>query len=316
MPDPLNTSALTDTHEVHTPRLKQGSRVAVVSPASAAKPDRVMAGVAALQAFGYDPVVMPHALSRGPLYYAGTAEERAADLMTAFADPTIEGIVCTRGGWGSAELLPLLDRELVRANAKVFVGYSDHTSLHTWLWNECGMRTVYGPMVAADWSLQNGVDARTWRAVVEDADAWSVGAKDGVRVLHGGEAQGRLLGGCVSILEASLGTPWAFRSSEPTVLFLEDIGVKPYQWDRMLQHLRFAGVMESVVAVVLGDMAACGEASEGDLLQAACLHALREFRGPVLTGLRCGHVQGSNRSLPLGAWVRVSGDTLKELVQP
>ena len=130
--------------------------MAVVSPASAAKAELVAAGVEHLRVFGYEPVVMQHALSRGPLYFAGTAEERVADLHAAFAEKSIDGIICTRGGWGSAELLPLLDRELVAANPKVFVGYSDHTSLQAWMWNECRLPTVYGPMAAADWSREDG----------------------------------------------------------------------------------------------------------------------------------------------------------------
>lgn len=301
---------------VTRPRLRRGGKVAVVSPASAADADRVREGVAALERFGYRPLVMPHALSRGPLYYAGTAEQRAADLMAAFRDPEVNGILCTRGGWGSAELLPLLERDLVRANPKIFIGYSDHTSLHTWLWNECGQGTVYGPMAAADWALSEGVDAATWRSAVAGEQPWSVAATDGLRTLRAGEtgtAEGRLLGGCLAILEASLATSWAFRTDEPTVLFLEDIGVKPFQWDRMLQHLRFAGLMRNVRAVVFGDMAACVGQGEQALLEAACLHGLREFAGPVLCGLRCGHVQGGNRSLPLGAWARVSGDRVMEL---
>lgn len=281
------------------PRLRRGARVAVVSPASAASAQKVERGVEALRAYGYEPVVMPHALSRGPLYYAGTAEERVADLHAAFADRSIEGVFCTRGGWGSAELLPSLDAELVRANPKVFVGYSDHTSLHTWFWKQCGLATFYGPMVAADWSLEGGVDWPSWEAAVA-GEMHSFGAGDGLRVLRPGRASGRFLGGCLAIAEAGLGTPWAMRVDEPCVLFLEDIGVKPYQWDRMLQHLRFAGLMERVTGVVLGDMSANVEARELDLLEGACLHALRGFEGPIAIGLRCGHVTGGNRTLTLG----------------
>ena len=121
-----------------------------------------------------------------------------------------------------------------------------------------------------------------------------------MRVLRAGSAEGRLLGGCISILEAGLGTPWALKIEEPCVLFLEDIVVNPYQWDRMLQHLKFAGMLKQVRGVVLGDMCACVEASDMELLEAACLHALREFDGPIAIGLRSGHVQGGNRSVPLG----------------
>ena len=287
--------------ELRRPRLRAGSRVAVVSPAAAAKAERVHAGVAALRAFGYQPVLMPHALDRGPLYFAGSREDRLADLHAAFADRSIEGVLCTRGGWGSAELLPLLNRALIRANPKVFVGYSDHTSLHAWLWNECRIESFYAPMVAADWSVAAGVDEASWRAAVEDARPYALGLADGLRVLRAGEARGRLLGGCLAILEAGLGTPWALRIEEPCVLFLEDIGVKPYQWDRMLQHLRSAGLLEQVRGIVLGDMTANVEAGEMGLLEAACLHALRDFEGPVAIGLRCGHVSPGNRSLVLGA---------------
>ena len=291
----------------YVPRLKRGAQVAVVSPASYAKAELVEAGVARLRAFGYEPVVMPHALARGPMYYAGTAEERVADLHAAFADASIEGVICTRGGWGSAELLPLLDAALVRANPKAFIGYSDHTSLHAWFWNECGMRTYYAPMVAADWAKADGVDERTWRAAVEGEGVWSPSADDGLRVLRAGEAEGRLLGGCLSILCEALGTPWALKIEEPCVLFVEDIGTKPYKWDRFLQHMKFAGAMKNVRGVVLGDMSANVDTDEMPAMEAACLHALRDFEGPIAIGLKCGHVERENRSLPLGALVTMNG---------
>jgi muramoyltetrapeptide carboxypeptidase len=290
-------------HPAPRPKLRQGSRVAIVSPAAAAKPELVELGRAHLEAYGYEPIVMPHALDRGPLYYAGTAANRVADLHAAFADPAIDGILCTRGGWGSAELLPLLDAPLIRANPKVFVGYSDHTSLHLWLWNECALPTFYAPMVAADWSNPNGVDDRTWRSALHTETPWSVNANDGLRTLRPGRAEGLLLGGCLSILTESLGTPYAFRLTGPTVLFLEDIHTKPYQWDRMLQHLGFAGVLENVRGIVFGDPAANIQPSELPLLEAACLHALRDFTGPIAIGLQSGHVERQNRSVPLGAWI-------------
>ena len=174
------------------------------------------------------------------------------------------------------------------------------------------MRTFYAPMVAADWSREDGVELRTWRAAVEGDGAWSVGADDGMRVLREGEAEGRLLGGCLSILTEALGTPWALRIEEPCVLFVEDIGTKPYKWDRFLQHWKFAGKMEHVRGVVFGDMSANVEPEEMELLEAACLHALGDFAGPVAMGLKCGHVVRENRSLPLGARVKMSSEGLRE----
>jgi muramoyltetrapeptide carboxypeptidase len=299
--------------EVLRPRLRDGSRVAVLSPASAAKPELVEKGIDRLLHYGYNPLLMPHALARGPLYYAGTAEQRLLDLHAAFADAEIDGLLCTRGGWGSAELLPQLDAALVRANPKVFVGYSDHTSLHVWLWNELRMMTFYAPMVAADWSNMDGVHRATWHAAVEAKSKWSADSHDGLRCLRGGDVEGRLLGGCLSILAEGLGTPWALRIGEPTILFLEDIGTKPYQWDRVLQHLRAAGMLKNVTGILLGDMTANVMPEEMQLLEAACLHALEDFVGPVAIGLRSGHVVGQNRSLPLGAWVRMNDDTVEEI---
>lgn len=302
--------------EVVRPRLRRGSRVAVVSPASAAKADLIDAGVARLRAFGYEVVEMPHARARGPLYYAGTAQDRVADLHAAFSDPSIDGVICTRGGWGSVELLPLLDRDLIRANPKAFVGYSDHTSLHTWFWNECGMQTFYAPMVAADWSKIDGVDAPSWRAAIENDHAtgvWTLDETDGMKILRSGAASGRLLGGCLSILCEGLGTPWAMKIEEPSVLFLEDIGTKPYKWDRLLQHLKLAGLLKNVRGVVLGDMSANVDESEMELLEAACLHALHGFEGPIAIGLQCGHLSAGNRSLVLGAQVDLICDVLPSL---
>lgn len=299
--------------EVIRPHLQYGSCVAVVSPASAAKADLVEAGAERLLRFGYKPLLMPHVLSRGPLYYAGTAEQRVSDLHAAFGDGEFDGVLCTRGGWGSAELLPRLDAELVRAHPKVFVGYSDHTSLHAWLWNKFRMTSFYAPMVAADWSNPCGVHEATWRAAVEGKGAWSVGPEDGMRCLRHGEVEGRLLGGCLSILTEALGTPWALRIDEPCILFLEDIGTKPYKWDRMLQHLCAAGMLQNVRGIVLGDMSANIEPNEMELLEAACLHALSGFFGPIAIGLRCGHVTEANRSMPLGTWVRLRNDSMEEV---
>ena len=234
------------------------------------------------------------------MYYAGTAGERVQDLHAAFADVTIEAVLCTRGGWGSAELLPLLDRGLIQANPKVFVGYSDHTSLQVFFEQECGLGSFYGPMVAADWSMAGGADLASWDAAL-GREAYALGEGDGLRTLRPGSAAGRLRGGCLAMLEAGLGTPWALHIDEPCVLFLEDIGVKPYQWDRMLQHLHFAGLMEWVKGVVFGDMTANVGAGDMEALEAACLHGLRGFAGPVAIGLRCGHVTGANRTVVLGA---------------
>ena len=298
------------------PTLRPGARIAIVSPASAAIPDRVHTGITHLQAIGYNPILFPHALGSGPLYYAGTIAERLADLHAAFADPTIAAIACTRGGWGTAELLPGLDLDLIRRNPKPFLGYSDHTSLHTWIARETGLVTFYAPMLSPDFARPAGVDLPSFTAALTQTDPWQLGPADGLRLLrpalkscHPERSEGpassaprpigTLWGGCLSILAESLGTPFA-PLPQGGILFLEDVSTKPYQWDRMLLHLRYAGVLEGVEAIVFGDMRQCVPPADDALLEAALLHALRDFAGPVLIGLRSGHVDTPNVTLPLG----------------
>jgi muramoyltetrapeptide carboxypeptidase len=296
--------------------VKAGATFGIVSPASAAREELVAAGVEALEALGYKTKMFPHALDRGPLNYAGTTDERVADLHAAFADDEVDAVLCTRGGWGSAELLPLLDKELIRAHPKAFLGYSDQTSLHVWLRNEVEMVSFQAPMVASDFGKGEGrgkreegradqgeaMDLESWRSALEGASEWELGGDAGLRVLRAGVAEGELSGGCVSIYVESLGTPYAARA-RGGVLFLEDVGVKPYQWDRMLVHLRLAGMLENVTGVVFGDMTQCCEADELPALEASLLHALRDFKGPIGIGLRSGHVERGNITLPFGVKV-------------
>ena len=288
--------------------LRTGAVLRVVSPASAAKEEAVAAGVRQLQEMGYTVQMGEHALARGPLYYAGTVQDRLADLHAAFADKAVDAVICTRGGWGSAELLPLLDRDLIRANPKPFIGFSDQTSLQQWMWRECGLVTFYGPMVSADWSKyasgRQGADLASWHSALHWESAWSVCGEQGLRMLRPGRAEGVLRGGCLSILTEGLGTPYGMRA-EGGVLFLEDVSVAPYQWDRMLCHLRLAGQLAGVTGIVLGHMEQSAPENEQALLVQAILHALADFAGPIAIGLRSGHVHAGNVTLPLGVRVRL-----------
>ena len=294
------------------PAITTGARFALVSPASAAKHDRVRDGADLLRQLGYAPVHGRHCLGSGPLYFSGTVAERLDDLHAAFADTTIDAVICTRGGWGSAELLAGLDLDLIRAHPKPLLGYSDVTSLHTWIGQQTGLITFHGPMVSADFARVDGVDLASFEAALTGASEWRVGAAEGLRLLRAplgdveaAPVEGVLVGGCLSIFCEALGTPFAPVPREGTILFLEDVGTKPYQWDRMLLHLRYAGLLEGVKAIVLGNMGQCVPAAENDLLEAALLHALREFSGPICIGLRSGHVDGANVTLPLGARVEL-----------
>ena len=309
MSDALHPAALLP------PALRPGDRVAIVSPASAARPDRVHAGAAVLRQLGFEPVLMPHALAAGPLYFAGTVEQRLSDLHAAFADPTLRAICCTRGGWGSAELLPYLDLDLIRRNPKPFLGYSDHTSLHTWLQDQAGLVTFYAPMVNPDFArglgspedpAAGGIHLPSLRSALITTTPWHLGTEAGLRLLRPAldstaptNYTGTLWGGCLAILAEALGTPFAPRPRPRSLLFLEDVGVKPYQWDRLLLHLRFAGLLSGVQAILFGDMLQCAPIQELPAVEAAILHSLRDFPGPILIGLQSGHVDVPNITLPL-----------------
>ena len=278
----------------------------LVTPASIAKPELVYAGVAELQRMGYRTKLFPHALDSGPLNYAGTRENRVADLHAAFADPEVDAIICTRGGWGAAELLPYLDAELVKANPKALLGYSDITSLHVWLQREANLVSFQAPMVASDFAKAERIDLASWTAALTQTQPWTVGAESGLRVLRPGTAAGVLNGGCISIYVEALGTPYgALPHAGDTVLFFEDIGTKPYQWDRMLLHVRYAGLLDGVTGIVFGDMAECVAPEEFALVEETLLYALRDFDGPIAIGLRSGHVAGGNITVPWGVEVRL-----------
>ena len=274
---------------------------ALVSPASTPKPEKVQQGIAALEALGYRTTLFPHTLDKGPLYYAGTAADRLKDLHEAFANPAYDAVLCTRGGWGSAELLPHLNLDLIRRYPKPFLGYSDHTSLHAYLFRELGLVTFYAPMCAADFSRPQGHDPASWNHALTGTSPWSLTENDGLRTLRPGVATGQLLGGCLSIYNESLGTPYApAPPTEPTILFLEDIGTKPYQWDRYLVHLRYAGHLDLATGIVFGDMSQNVPTDEYEYLEQAILHSLAHFKGPIAIGLRSGHVDAPNVTLPLG----------------
>jgi muramoyltetrapeptide carboxypeptidase len=280
--------------------LRPGDSVRLVSPASWFDLQKTVAGMESLRLLGYRPELAGNALARYGQYSAGTAAQRLEDLHAAFADPAVRAIICNRGGYGSVELLQGLDIELIRRNPKIFVGCSDITSLQTWLHDATGMVVFHGPMAAGDFAREGGVDVSSWNAALTQGRPWQLGPEAGLRVLRAGRAHGKFYGGCLSLLVASLGTPYEIRT-ENTVLFLEDVGVKPYQIDRMLMQLRLAGKFDRVRAIVFGPMKDCMQpGTTGDLLEAVLMRALADFPGPVGLGLRSGHVDRQNITLPIG----------------
>ena len=280
--------------------LRAGDVVRLISPASWFDPDKATTGMNSLRALGLQPQLGANALAHYGQYSAGTAELRLQDLHAAFADDSVKAIICNRGGYGSAEMLCELDLDLIGQNPKTFVGCSDITSLETYIHDQTGLVVFHGPMAAGDFARPNGIDPISWQAALSQDNAWQLGQEAGLRTLKPGRAQGKFYGGCLSMMVASLGTPYKIQTAG-TVLFLEDIGVKPYQIDRMLLQLRLAGKLGDVRGIVFGPMLECVQPGNADeLLDAVLLRVLADFPGPVTIGLRSGHVLERNITVPIG----------------
>ena len=279
--------------------------VAVVSPASTPLLERVELGMDALRTIGYSPLASEFALERGPLYFAGTPEMRLGDLHEAFADVEVRAIFATRGGYGSNYLLEELDLDLIAENAKPFIGYSDLTALQCWLLDQIQLPVFHGPMISADFASEDGVHLPSLQAALA-GQAYTVGAAEGLRILRPGQVKGTLYGGCLSILVSLLGTTYE-PQTEGKLLFLEDVNAKPYQIDRMLWQLREAGKLDNVRGIVFGEMLDCvSPGAPPELLDDVILHALEDFKGPIATGLRSGHVSRQNVTLTFGCEAELS----------
>jgi muramoyltetrapeptide carboxypeptidase len=281
--------------------------VGICAPAGPIAADRVERGVAELRSLGFE-VRVADGVREKRRFTAGTLERRLADLQGLFADEAVSGIVCARGGAGAYALLPRLDRELLRAHPKVFVGYSDVTMLHLYL-HRLGLVTFHGPMVA--WELADRAYHReSFLSAVRGDGAPYASEPDDLMPLRGGRGEGVLRGGCLSLLAAAAGTPWALDpGGEPVILFLEDIDEKPYRLDRMLFQLRESGALQGVAGVVFGDMKGCSPKLDADYtLEEVLLEALAGLDVPIALGLSSGHATGPNITLPLGVRARLTCD--------
>jgi len=289
--------------------LRPGDRVGIIAPASSFSRERFDAGCAGLRQMGYEPVFDDSIFDRD-LYFAGTAERRAHELEHMFIRDDIKAVMCVRGRYGSNYLLSKLDIKTITAHPKLFIGYSDLTTLMTWFGDAAGLVTLHGPMAAADFGRPDGVHLESWRAVVEGSGNLRLDfAPDSqVEPLANGSAQGRLYGGCLSILVASLGTPWEIQT-DGTIFFIEDVGAKAYQIDRMLMQLKLAGKFAGVRGIIFGEMLDCAPPpGQCYTLKEIVMRVVGGFNIPVAYGLPSGHVAGQNITLPMGVNLKLEAD--------
>jgi muramoyltetrapeptide carboxypeptidase len=281
--------------------LRPGDTVGIVAPASHVQRPLLEKGCESLRQLGYQPFYLDSILEQ-ELYFAGSLDRRVRELEEMFERDEVRGILCARGGYGTNYLLRKLDPTKIIPHPKVFMGYSDVTTLLTCFADSAGFVTFHGPMVTKDFANPGGVDLASWQAAVGGAAEWEVGGESGsgVKALVGGAAQGVLYGGCLSLLVAAMGTPHDIRT-DGTILFLEDLNAKPYQIDRMLMQLKLGGKLDGVKGIVFGEMLDCVQTqNQGYSLEEVILRIVGELGVPVAFGLRSGHVTRSNITLPIG----------------
>jgi muramoyltetrapeptide carboxypeptidase len=277
--------------------LKRGDKIGILAPASSFSKKAFENGCNRLRQMGYEPVYSPGIFERD-LYFAGSMARRRQELEDLLRQPDIVALVCVRGGYGSNYLLESFHFELFARYPKILLGCSDITSLLTTITDRTGLVTFHGPMLAKD--IADGTfDEVSWKKCFDGGNIWSIGSSE-LQILQPGQAKGRLYGGCLSMLVASLGTPYQIQADD-TILFIEDVGEKPFRIDRMLMQLHLGGMLNRVRGFVFGEMLDClPPQGESYTLQQVISRVLSPYKVPIVFGLKSGHVTGGNITLPLG----------------
>jgi muramoyltetrapeptide carboxypeptidase len=300
-------------------RLNYGDTIGIIAPASAPPdPKNIDRSVAALKRLGFKPKLAPNVRKRWG-FLAGNDRDRADDLMRMFTDRKVKALICVRGGYGTARLLPLLDYRTIRANPKILLGYSDITSLHCAFLIKSNLASFHGPMLNSDFIKKDLPDFTLQsflKTLMQPSAPGSI--RDGykkktVTILRGGKASGPLIGGNITLLCAALGTPYlpSFRNS---ILFFEDLDEAPYRFDRMLTQLLNAGLLQQVAGIAIGINANCkdpkakGAKEYRQTLEDVFNERLLTLKVPIVAGLPFGHTP-LNATLPVG--VRATLDAIK-----
>ncbi|MDN5380941.1 LD-carboxypeptidase [Streptomyces sp. LB8] len=287
-------------------RLAPGARVAVVAPSGPVPEERLQAGLDLLRGWGLDPVVAPHVLDRHDTfdYLAGQDADRAADLQNAWCDPSVDAVLCARGGYGAQRMVDLLDWEAMRAaGPKVFVGFSDITALHEAFATRLGLVTLHGPMAAGVDFVKNARAQDHLRATLFAPETVRTIASGGTALVPG-RARGVTLGGCLALLAAGLGTPHTRPGAAGGLLCLEDVGEETYRLDRYLTQLLRAGWLEGVCGLLLGSWENCGTPGR---VRALLADRLGTLGVPVAEDFGFGHCDGA-LTIPFGVRAELDAD--------
>ena len=293
--------------------VEAGARVALVAPASPFDTAQFDAGVTELKRIGLEPVFDARIFASHPIV-AGPADVRAAVITEAMGRPDVQAIIAVRGGYGSAEVVPHLDTAALRRSRKALIGYSDITSLHAYLNGHVRLASVHGAMV--DGRLSKGAEAYDVATFLNSLGRLPIGeqAPEGLEVIRGGEAVGPIVGGTLTQIAATLGTPHEFIAPPQHVLFLEDVAERPYRIRRLLTQLRQSGRLTGTTAVVFGEMVRCDEPGGGITTRDVVAEFFADFPGPVLYGFPSGHTTTPSLSFPFGIETRVIATGVPRIV--
>jgi muramoyltetrapeptide carboxypeptidase len=298
-------------------RLKLGDTIGVIAPSSALPEHVLNRALSNLEKLGFKLQEGKHIRAmRG--YLAGTEQERLEDLHHMFADPTVQGIWCLRGGYGAARLLPEVDFKLIKKNPKVFIGYSDITALHVAIAEKTGLVTFHGPVGTSDFNDYTGMHVKNvlmnptapYKIELSAENLKKEGNLFQTEVITAGKARGKLIGGNLSLLSSAAGTPFAVKSFAGKMVFMEDIDERPYRVDRMLTQLLQSSDLKKAAGIALGIFDGCNpNKDENSLSLIACFKdRLGNLGIPVIYGLSFGHI-GHQFTLPVGIEAELNTDT-------
>ncbi|OGQ36809.1 MAG: hypothetical protein A3F16_04175 [Deltaproteobacteria bacterium RIFCSPHIGHO2_12_FULL_43_9] len=291
------------------PPLQQGDKVAIIAPATCVDSDQLHRGIATLTKLGFKVLHSPNLEERRDRYLAGSDSARAEEIHHYFLDNSTKALFCIRGGFGSSRVIPLLNSRIIKRNPKLFVGYSDITSLHLYFNHSCGMTTIYGahPAEIDDFGE---MEKTILLQMLTSKDPLGEFTFDHVEQLFPGRARGKLIGGCLSLLASSIGTQYEV-DTRGNILFIEEYDEPPYRLDRMLTHLKNAGKLNKLKGVIFGSMIECDDNKHGYYWQDVVTSVFQDNGIPIMTEFPSGHGEGKI-CLPLGTEIEM--DTTKRSI--
>ena len=299
--------------------LKQGDTVGLITPSTfVSDPDELETASRTLDYFGLKAKWGKNVKKRSG-YLGGSIEERVSDLHTMFADPEVKGVFCIRGGYGSAQLLPAIDFDLIRRNPKIFVGYSDITALHLAIGKRTGLVTFHGPVALSGFSdyTQKFYKKALFEtgpigSLTNPPESNKLRPRHKLRTVRPGKGRGTLTGGNLTLIATTMGTPYEIETAG-RILFIEDVGEEPYSMDRMLTQLRISGKLEQAAGIVFGECAGCTSRkfdpsfTNSFTLGEVVDEILGKLKIPVLAGLTIGHTE-DQLTLPEGVMAMLDAD--------